>query len=82
VWKVVAVALAAVAVAALVAESARPTFITAEVALLIMAVAAALFASVTTTYAGTPLVINPAVCFSFAALLSYGLLPAIAAQLA
>jgi hypothetical protein len=54
----------------------------AEGALLIMAVAAALFASVTTTYAGTPLVINPAVCFSFAALLSYGLLPAIAAQLA
>ncbi len=79
VWKAIAVAFGTVAVGALVAES---TFITAEFALVIMAVAAGLFASVTTTRGGTTLVINPAVCFSFAALLSYGLLPAIVAQLA
>ena len=44
--------------------------------------AAGFFALVTTTRAGTTLVINPAVSFSFAALLSYGLAPAVVAQLA
>ena len=48
-WKVTAVALGAVAVGALAVDSSRPTFITAELALVIMAVAAGLFASVTTT---------------------------------
>jgi len=81
-WKVIAVALGVVAVGALAVDSIRPTFITAELALVIMAVAAGLFASVTTTRSGTTLVINPAVCFSFAALLTHGLVTAIVAQLA
>ena len=81
-WKVVAIVLGAAAAGALAVDSSRPTFITAELALVIMAVAAGLFATVTTTPSGTTLVINPAVCFSFAALLTHGLVTAIVAQLA
>ncbi len=76
------VALSAAAVAGIVAGAVEPTFIRAELALVLMAIAAGLFASVTTTRAGTTLVVNPAVCFSYAALLSYGVIPAIIAQLA
>ena len=81
-WKVVAVVLGAVAAGALAVDSGTAAFITAELALVVMAIAAGLLASVTTTPSGTTLVINPAVCFSFAALLTHGLVTAIVAQLA
>ena len=85
-WKALAAPLGAVvlgvtAVVAIVTGSRASAFIAPELALVIMAAAAGLLASVTTTRAGTVLVINPAVCFSYAALLSYGVLPAIVAQL-
>jgi diguanylate cyclase (GGDEF)-like protein len=82
VWAVVSVAVVGLAVGALALESTEPNVIRPEVGLIIMAIAAGFLATVTTTPAGTTFVINPAVCFSFAALLSYGLAPAIVAQLA
>jgi diguanylate cyclase (GGDEF)-like protein len=81
-WTAVAVAVVGVAAGAVVLESTDPTLMPPEAALIIMAIAAGFFASVTTTATGPTIVINPAVCFSFAALLSYGLAPAIIAQLA
>jgi len=81
-WKIIAVALGAVAVGVLAADWNNPPFVAPDFALVTMAVAAGLFASVTTTRGGITLVINPAVCFSFAALLTHGLVPAIVAQLA
>jgi diguanylate cyclase len=81
-WTDIGVVLVGVAVGALALESSVPHLIAPQVGLIIMAVAAGFFASVTTTPSGTTIVINPAVCFSFAALLSYGLAPAILAQLA
>jgi diguanylate cyclase (GGDEF)-like protein len=80
-WKIVTVVLVGVAVGSLALASSKPNLIAPQVGLIIMAVVAGFFASVTTTRAGTTLVINPAVSFSFAALLSYGLAPAILAQL-
>jgi diguanylate cyclase (GGDEF)-like protein len=80
--KAVSVALVAVACGGLAVASTGPVFAAPEVGLVIMTVVAGFLASVTTTHAGTTLVVNPAVCFSFAALLSYGLRPAIVGQLA
>src|SRR6185369_17301433 len=80
-WKIVTVVLVGVAVGSLALASSKPNLIAPQVGLIIMAVVAGFFTSVTTTRAGTTLVINPAVSFSFAALLSYGLAPAILAQL-
>jgi diguanylate cyclase (GGDEF)-like protein len=47
-----------------------------------LAIAAGLFSFVTANPAGAIVVINPAVCFSFAILLSWGFAPAIAAHVA
>ena len=47
-----------------------------------LAVAAGLFSFVTVNSSGAIVVINPAVCFTFAIMLTWGLLPALAAHLA
>jgi diguanylate cyclase (GGDEF)-like protein len=81
-WEAAVIALVAVAVGAVAVTVTGSDLAVPDIGLVVMAVVAGLFTSVTTTRAGTTLVVNPAVCFSFAALLSYGLLPAIVAQLA
>src|SRR4051812_29159271 len=82
-WRMASsVAAVAVALGALALELSAPSVLHPEIGLIIiMAIVAGFLASVTMTRAGTTIIFNPAVCLSFAALMSYGLASAIVAQL-